>query len=67
MSAPRRRRRERRAPRRIIVGLVLVFVFAIGIALGKRSTTTPAGRHAHRPDRRLTLAPESATVTVTAP
>jgi hypothetical protein len=67
MSAYQRRRRKSSTRRRIVWVLVFVLVFAVGIALGQalEDNQQPAATITH--DQIITLPPESATVTVTAP
>ncbi|HEY6836495.1 MAG TPA: hypothetical protein VI142_08590 [Gaiellaceae bacterium] len=68
MTTTTRRRRRRSHPARWIVGGVLfVLVFAVGIALGQALEDNPAPGHTTTLERTFTLAPESATVTVTTP
>jgi len=67
VSTPYRRRKERRPRRRIVLGVVLVLVFAVGIALGEALNDNPSPGRTITQDRTFTLAPESATVTVTTP
>ena len=67
MTTPVRRRRASRARGRIVWGLVLVLVFAVGIALGEALHDNPRRGRTVTQDRTFTLRPESATVTVTAP
>jgi hypothetical protein len=62
-----RRRRKRRTRSWIVLGLVCVLVFAVGIALGEALNDNPGQGHTRTLERTFTLAPESATVTVTAP
>jgi hypothetical protein len=50
-----------------VLGLVLVLVFAVGIALGEALRDSPRPGATVTQDRTFTLAPESATVTVTTP
>jgi hypothetical protein len=51
----------------IVWGLVGVLVFAVGIALGEALEDNPGPGHMRTVQRTFTLAPESATVTVTKP
>ena len=67
MSAAARRRRRSPARRWILWGLVLVLVFAVGIALGQALEDNPRQGKTTTHDQTFTLLPESATVTVTAP
>jgi hypothetical protein len=48
-------------------GLVLVLVFAVGVALGQALEDTPQPGSTSTHDQTITLPPESATVTVTTP
>jgi hypothetical protein len=62
------RRRKKKPRRRWIVGALLcVLVFVVGIALGEALNDNPGQGHTTTLERTFTLAPESATVTVTAP
>jgi hypothetical protein len=65
-TAARRRRKSHRG-RWIVGGLLFVLVFAIGIALGQALEDNPGPGHTTTLERTFTLAPESATVTVTSP
>ncbi len=68
MSSPGRRRRRRSPARKAIVwGIVFLFVFAVGIALGQALEDNPRQGQTVTQDRTYTLLPESATVTVTSP
>jgi hypothetical protein len=51
----------------VAVCLVVVLLFAIGIALGESLDDNPAPAHTITQSRTFTLQPESATVTVTTP
>jgi hypothetical protein len=64
-----RSRRERpRTRRRVVVWtLVLLFVLAVGIALGQALHDNPKPGETITQNRTFTLQPESATVTVTTP
>jgi hypothetical protein len=64
-----RRRRKKASPQRrwLVLGLLCVLVFAVGIALGEALNDNPGPGHTRTVERTFTLAPESATVTVTAP
>jgi hypothetical protein len=62
-----RRRKKSHARRRIVLGLVCLLLFAVGIALGQALDDNPGPGHTRTLERTFTLAPESATVTVTAP
>ena len=68
MSRPERRRR-RKSPtrRRVIWGLVLLLVFAVGIALGQTLEDNPKPGSTVTQNQTFTVPPASATVTVTAP
>ena len=63
----RRRRRDTRTRRRLVAGLAIVLVFAVGIALGEALQDNPRPGKTRTLERTFTLAPESATVTVTSP
>jgi hypothetical protein len=67
MSTYQRRRRKSSTRRRVVWGLVLVLVFAVGIALGQSLEDTPQHGSTSTHDQTITLPPESATVTVTTP
>jgi hypothetical protein len=67
VTAASRRRKKRPLRRWIVGGLVCVLVFAVGIALGEALDDNPGPGHTRTLERTFTLAPESATVTVTAP
>ena len=67
MTAAARRRKKSPVRRRIVWGLLGVLVFAVGIALGQALQDNPHPGHTTTLERTFTLAPESATVTVTAP
>jgi hypothetical protein len=67
MSAYQRRRRKSSTRRRVVWALVLLLVFAVGIALGQALEDNPQPASTITQDQTLTLPPESATVTVTAP
>jgi tetrahydromethanopterin S-methyltransferase subunit C len=62
-----RRRKKRSARRWIARGLVSILIFAVGIALGEALNDNPGPGHTRTLQRTFTLAPESATVTVTTP
>ena len=66
MTPPRARRRERRARRRVALGLVALLLFAVGIALGQALEDNPRQGRTITRDQVVTLRPAS-TVTVTAP
>jgi hypothetical protein len=63
----RRPKRKSLARRWIALGLACVLVFAVGIALGEALNDNPGSGHTRTLERTFTLAPESATVTVTSP
>jgi hypothetical protein len=67
VTAASRRRKKRPLRRWIVGGIVCVLVFAVGIALGEALNDNPGPGHTRTLERTFTLAPESATVTVTAP
>ena len=67
MSARDRRRKRSPTRRRIVWALVLVLVFAVGIALGQALNDNPKPGSTTTQERTFTLPPESATVTVTTP
>ena len=67
MSAHQRRRRKSSTGRRVVWAVVFVLVFAVGIALGQALEDNPQPGSTVTHDQTITLAPESATVTVTAP
>ena len=67
MSRVERRRRKSSTGRRVVWAVVLVFVFAVGIALGQALEDNPRPASTITQDRTFTVPPESATVTVTAP
>lgn len=62
-----RRRRKSSTRRRLVWALVLVVVFAVGVALGQALEDNPRPASTITQDRTFTLPPESATVTVTTP
>ena len=67
MSRLERRRRKSSTRRRVVWALVLVLVFAIGIALGQALEDNPRQGSTVTQDQTFTLPPVSQTVTVTAP
>lgn len=66
-TAARRRRKKSPARRWIALGALCVLLFAVGIALGEALDDNPGRGHTRTLERTFTLAPESATVTVTTP
>jgi hypothetical protein len=66
-SYERRRRRKSSTGRRLVWVLVFALVFAVGIALGQALEDNPEPASTVTHDQTITLPPESATVTVTAP
>ena len=64
---PPRRGRGRHPLRPIVLGLLVLLVFAVGIALGEALSDNPRPGRTVTQNRTFTLRPESATVTVTAP
>jgi hypothetical protein len=67
MSTYQRRRRKSSTGRRVVWALVLLLVFAVGIALGQALEDNPRPATTITQDQTLPVPPESATVTVTAP
>jgi hypothetical protein len=67
MSAYQRRRKKSSTGRRIAWGLVLLLVFAVGIALGQALEDNPRPASTITQQQTFSVPPESATVTVTAP
>jgi hypothetical protein len=67
MSAHQRRRRKSSTRRRVVWVLAFVLVFAVGIAFGEALEDNPQPASTVTHDQTITLPPESATVTVTAP
>lgn len=63
----RRRRKRSTRRRRLVWGLLLALVFAVGIALGQALEDNPRPASTITQDRTFTLPPVSRTVTVTAP
>ena len=66
MSAYQRRRKKSSTGRRIAWGLVLLLVFAVGIALGQALEDNPRPASTITQQQTFSVPPESATVTVTA-
>jgi len=62
-----RRRRSTRTKRRLVGGLAIVLVFAVGVALGEALKDNPRPGQTTTQSRTFTLQPESQTVTVTTP
>jgi hypothetical protein len=69
VTTGRGRRPKKKSPARrwIALGLACVLVFAVGIALGEALNDNPDSGRTRTLERTFTLAPESATVTVTSP
>jgi hypothetical protein len=67
VTTTRRRRKKSNRGRWIVGAVLFVLVFAVGIALGQALEDNPGPGHTTTLDRTFTLAPESATVTVTTP
>jgi hypothetical protein len=67
VSTRERRRRKSPTKRRVVWGVVLMLVFAVGIALGQALNDNPKPGSTTTRERSFTLPPESATVTVTTP
>jgi hypothetical protein len=63
----RRRRKRSSTGRRVIWAVLLVLVFAVGIALGQALEDNPKQGSTVTQDQTFTLPPASDTVTVTAP
>ena len=67
---PERRRRAKRLPLLVLLSLAALLVFLLGVALGQALEANPAPGGTQtlvRTLRPLPLAPETVTVTVTAP
>ena len=67
MSAYQRRRRKGSTGRRIVWAVVLLLVFAVGIAFGQSLEDNPGPASTITQEQTFSVPPESATVTVTAP
>jgi hypothetical protein len=67
VSTVQRRRRKSSTRSRLVWALVLVLVFAVGVALGQALEDNPRPASTITQDRTFTLPPESNTVTVTTP
>jgi len=67
VTPDRRRGRQRHPWRAVIVGLLVLLVFALGIALGEALSDNPPPSQTITQNRTFTLQPESSTVTVTTP
>ena len=67
MSAYQRRRRKGSTGRRIVWAVVLLLVFAVGIALGQALEDNPHPASTITQEQTLSVPQASATVTVTAP
>ena len=67
MTPDRRRGRRRHPWRPVVIGLLVVLLFAIGIALGEALSDNPPTAQTITQNRTFTLQPASSTVTVTAP
>jgi len=67
MSTYQRRRRRSSTRGRIAWALVLLLVFAVGIALGQALEDNPRPASTITQEQTFSVPPESATVTVTTP
>jgi len=67
VTPPRRRPRQRRPWRLLVLGLLALLLFAVGIALGEALDDNPAPGHTITQNDTFTLQPEASTVTVTTP
>jgi hypothetical protein len=67
VSTFERRRRKSSTGRRVVWALVLLLVFAVGVAFGQALEDNPKPASTITHDQTFTVPPESATVTVTAP
>jgi hypothetical protein len=67
VSAYQRRRRKSSTGRRVVWAVVLLLVFAVGIALVQSLEDNPQPASTIIQDQTLSVPSESATVTVTAP
>lgn len=67
MSTRERRRRKSPTRRRVILGIVLVLVFAVGVALGQALEDNPKPATTITQNQTFTVPPASSTVTVTSP
>jgi hypothetical protein len=67
MSASQRRRKKPSIGGRIAWALVLLLVFAVGIAFGQSLEDNPGPASTITQEQTFSVPPESATVTVTAP
>jgi ABC-type Mn2+/Zn2+ transport system permease subunit len=67
VSTRERRRRKSPTRRRVILGIVLLLVFAVGIAFGQALEDNPKPATTITQNQTLTVPPASTTVTVTSP